>query len=75
MSEQNPETLTDEQMSTFVRGAQAMRQAEIVLEAGVADLIARPFDQDSQEELRRVLDSDQLREATRIAQQLGGQGR
>ena len=49
--------------------------AEAVLEAGLADLCARPFDQASQEEMRRLLDSDQLREATLIARRMGGQDR
>ena len=45
------------------------------LEAGLADLCARPFDPASQEEMRRLLDSDQLREATLIARRMGGQDR
>ena len=75
MSEQTPEIVTDEQLASFVREAQTMREAETVLEAGLADLVARPFDQASQQQVRRLLESDQLREATLIAQRLGGQER
>ena len=75
MSEQTPEIVTDEQLASFVREAQTMREAETVLEAGLAELWARPFDQASQEEMRRLLDSDQLREATIIARRMGGQDR
>ena len=56
MSEQTPEIVTDEQLASFVREGQTMREAEAVLEAGLADLWARPFDQASQEEMRRLLD-------------------
>lgn len=75
MSEQTPEIVTDEQLASFVREAQTMREAETVLEAGLADLCARPFDPASQEEMRRLLNSDQLREATLIARRMGGQDR
>lgn len=75
MSEQTPEIVTDEQLASFVREGQTLREAEAVLEAGLADLCARPFDQASQEEMRRLLDSDQLREATLIARRMGGQDR
>lgn len=75
MSQQTPDTVTDEQLASFVREAQTIREAETVLEAGLADLVARPFDQASQQQVRRLLESDQLREATLIAQRLGGQER
>ncbi len=75
MSQQTPDTVTDEQLASFVREAQTLREAETVLEAGLADLVARPFDQASQQQVRRLLESDQLREATLIAQRLGGQER
>ena len=47
-----------------------MRQAETTLEAGMADLLARPFDESAQLQLRQVLDSDQLRRATQIARSM-----
>ena len=63
-------TLTDQQWTEFVSDAHAMRQAETTLEAGMADLLARPFDESAQLQLRQVLDSDQLRRATQIARSM-----
>lgn len=65
-------TLTDQQWMEFVSRAHAMRQAETTLEAGVADLLARPFDEEAQLQMRQVLDSDQLRQATQIARGMQG---
>ena len=65
-----PQTLTDQQWTEFVSDAHAMRQAETTLEAGMADLLARPFDESAQLQLRQVLDSDQLRRATQIARSM-----
>ena len=63
-------TLTDQQWTEFVSDAHAMLQAETTLEAGMADLLARPFDESAQLQLRQVLDSDQLRRATQIARSM-----
>ena len=43
MSEQTPEIVTDEQLASFVREGQTMREAEAALEAGAAVLWAGPF--------------------------------
>ena len=65
-------TLTDQQWTEFVSDAHAMRQAETTLEAGMADLLARPFDESAQLQLRQVLDSVGTEEAAAAGNERAG---
>mgnify|MGYP006876029410 CR=1 FL=1 len=71
--------LTRRQTMLMVRFPQAVDEVvemchivRAALEAGMADLLARPFDESAQLQLRQVLDSDQLRRATQIARSMQG---
>ncbi|MGW3946308.1 hypothetical protein ACWEBH_09200 [Micrococcus endophyticus] len=65
-------TMTEQQWAQFVNEGHAILQAETTLEAGMADLLACPFDEAAQHQLREVLDSDELRRATQIARRMQG---
>lgn len=75
MTDQCPQTPTDAELVAFVRDANTMHRMEADLEAGISKLLARPFDAAAQDQVRALLDSDQMRQATDIAQGLVHRGR